>query len=232
MQSRGTSASWRLRFPPPSAPAAPHLHVRPPIPVPLNYLYEIDTARSDIGYIYALVEPDSLRARYVGMTDTPSLRYRLHYSNASKKQYSPEERELYLWFRSILESGSKPRMVILAEVPLERAKIEERHFIGLLRANGEQILNRDKSIFEMRAVAKLLGGECTTHDYEGSTVALDWRCKANHEFSLNAQRVLRGTWCLTCARDIAKNRGQRVKDVYESNRALLEREIPWVFGLL
>jgi len=123
-------------------------------------------------------------------------------------------------------------MVILAEVPLDRAKIEERYFIGLLRANGEPILNKDKSIFEMRAVAKLFDGECTTHDYIGSTVALDWRCKANHEFSQNAQRVLRGTWCPMCAKDIAKNRRQRVKDVYEDNRAVLEREIPWVFGLL
>lgn len=201
--------------------------------MPLNYLYEIDTARSDIAYIYALVDPDSLLAHYVGMTDTPSLRYRLHYSNAaSQKQYNPEESELYIWFRTVLESGSRPRMVVLAEVSLERAKIEERHFIGLLRSTGEPILNKDKSIFEMQTVAKVFGGECISHDYVGSTVALNWRCKASHDFSLNAQRVLRGAWCPTCTKDLARNRRQRVGEVYEDNRAVLEREIPWVFGLL
>ncbi|MEN2424696.1 hypothetical protein AA0N74_01455 [Chromobacterium vaccinii] len=200
--------------------------------MPPNYLYEIDTARLNLAYIYALIDPDSLQAHYVGMTESPSLRYRLHHSNASKRLYKSEKRELYLWFRSILENGSRPRMVVLAEVPLNRAKIEERYFIGKLRVAGEPIINRDKSIFEMRAIAKLMNGDCMSHDYIGSTTVLNWRCNANHYFSLTARRVLSGVWCPTCIKNIAMVRNQYVKDIYKENRSYLELEIPWVFRSL
>lgn len=201
------------------------------ITMPVEYLYEVDTNPTSMSYIYALVDPRSMHAHYVGMTENPVMRYKQHYSNATKKQYKQEEKQLYLWFQDILRNDMRPRMIILAEVPLEKAKISERHFIGLLRSNGEPIFNRDKSIFEMRAIAKLHDGKCLSNEYSSSIISLNWQCKAEHVFFLSAARVLRGEWCPSCSKLSATQSSQRVKDIYESNRATLRQRLPSVFNL-
>ncbi|WP_191486029.1 hypothetical protein [Pseudomonas sp. FEN] len=172
-----------------------------------------------------------MHARYVGMTENPVVRYNQHHSNATKKLYEKEEKQLYSWFKDVLDNGMRPKMVILAEVALEKAKISERHFIGLLRTSGEPIFNRNKTIFEMQAIAKLYDAECLSIEYLSSIKSLRWQCRSKHGFSLSAARILRGEWCPTCSKQSATKSSQKVKEIYESNRVQLQQQFPSAFSL-
>lgn len=67
---------------------------------------------------------------------------------------------------------------------------------------------RKLTIFEMRAMAAELGGECLSHDYISEHVKLTWRCAGGHEFQLAPNNIRRRstakrkpTWCKICAKE-------------------------------
>jgi Probable Zinc-ribbon domain len=52
---------------------------------------------------------------------------------------------------------------------------------------------------EMRAIARVRGGECLSSRYEHSKTALRWRCAQGHEWEAAPASVKTGAWCKQCA---------------------------------
>lgn len=89
-------------------------------------------------YIYALVDPDTGEARYVGETYYPRVRLHLHLANARREK--PKHKGPVAWIRGLLAAGKKPRMVILAYMPEEHR--EEDLWILRLLYRGHRLTNK------------------------------------------------------------------------------------------
>lgn len=87
--------------------------------------------------IYALIDPDTRFAHYVGQTaNTLHLRLLEH----TKKPGSTRKGE---WVRSLTASGRAPQIVLLEEIVGTRGRAyeRERYWIDRLRNEGNPILN-------------------------------------------------------------------------------------------
>lgn len=87
--------------------------------------------------IYGLADPRDEKIRYVGKTDDPVVRLRLHIWEASRNDTRKS-----LWLRTLAGDGIKPAMITLEVVPAgtDWGEVEKRH-IALLKQAGADLLN-------------------------------------------------------------------------------------------
>lgn len=94
----------------------------------------------DTTFIYALRCPISREIRYIGKTDRPKERLQRHIWYSTKKQPAPKFHSA-CWIRSLAETGAKPVLEILREVPYDERKYWERRAIRVYRAVGFDLTN-------------------------------------------------------------------------------------------
>ncbi len=88
--------------------------------------------------IYALCEPDTGEARYIGLTVSPKDRYYQHMGKCPTKGSTACNQ----WIRGLVAQGKKPRMLILQEVTdYAEAKRLEYAWVRRYRTMGERVLN-------------------------------------------------------------------------------------------
>jgi hypothetical protein len=92
-------------------------------------------------FVYALIDPVTLRVHYVGASVNPTARLAGHLYTATKDTW-PENRVLAGWIRSLLAAGLRPTIRVLAESTDTDAPAAERATIILLRNRGEPLANR------------------------------------------------------------------------------------------
>lgn len=85
-------------------------------------------------FIYALCEPGTRTVRYIGKSNNPVRRLKLHLSDSRKK-----ENPLGDWLR--LLGGAVPNLVVLREVPTEKWQESEKRYICLARGLGMSLTN-------------------------------------------------------------------------------------------
>lgn len=88
--------------------------------------------------IYALCDPLTNKPRYVGQALHP--RFRLH-NHVSQARSNRSQSAKNLWLAEVLESGLKPVLSILEEVPEPDAAVREQFWVDHLRAEGHELLN-------------------------------------------------------------------------------------------
>lgn len=87
-------------------------------------------------FIYALCEPDTRKVRYIGKANNPSKRLGLHLSVSVKL-----DTHLGHWLSKLRESGTKPILSVLREVPEEVWQEEEIGYIRQARELGMSLVN-------------------------------------------------------------------------------------------
>jgi hypothetical protein len=117
---------------------------------------------SDVS-IYALCEPDTGLVRYIGISVSPQARYNGHLNTTCTSGRKVE------WVKKLALLGKRPVMEILATVPEQDARQQERLLILCYRAKGYDLLNRQPYTEEdkraMREAVRLsqeayLAGRC------------------------------------------------------------------------
>ena len=76
-------------------------------------------------------------------------------------------------------------------------------------------LGRHQTINDMRAIAKLRGGECLSFKFIKNNIKLKWRCKKGHEWKANPNSIKRGSWCPYCI-----GRHKTIKDMQAIAKSL------------
>lgn len=94
--------------------------------------------KTDIAYIYGLVDPRDNRIRYIGKTISPKKRLYSHIYET--KIFSHRKSN---WVKSLLNMGLKPTMVILKVCPLSEFEKYETEYIKLYKDND--LTNSDES---------------------------------------------------------------------------------------
>ena len=96
-------------------------------------------------YIYALTDPRTSDARYVGQTYDTHRRYiaHIHSGNAKPMDMSYEDSPRAEWLRSLAKEGVRPEMIILAVVPQSDADEAEQRWIKRLYREGCKLLNKE-----------------------------------------------------------------------------------------
>lgn len=89
---------------------------------------------SRITYIYGLVDPFSKDIRYVGKTDNPKHRHRVHLKCVNDTH---KDR----WIKALLKNGDYPSMMILEIVKFDEWQEKERYWISLLNNKGCLLTN-------------------------------------------------------------------------------------------
>lgn len=87
-------------------------------------------------FIYALCEPDTRKVRYIGKANNPLKRLSLHLSVSVKL-----DTHLGHWLSKLRESGRKPILSVLREVPEEIWQEEEIGYIRQARELGMNLVN-------------------------------------------------------------------------------------------
>lgn len=87
-------------------------------------------------FIYALCEPDTRKVRYIGKANNPLKRLGLHLSVSAKL-----DTHLGHWLSKLRESGTKPILSVLREVPEEIWQEEEIGYIRQARELGMNLVN-------------------------------------------------------------------------------------------
>jgi len=90
----------------------------------------------EVVYIYGLVEPTTKELRYVGKSKNPKVRLRKHISERFKHD-SYKDR----WIRKMVDSESRPELIIIDEVLKEEWQYWERHYIAYYRGLGVRLTN-------------------------------------------------------------------------------------------
>jgi len=90
----------------------------------------------EIVYIYGLVEPTTKELRYVGKSKDPKVRLRKHISERFKHD-SYKDR----WIRKMVDSESRPELIIIDEVLKEEWQYWEQHYIAYYRGLGVRLTN-------------------------------------------------------------------------------------------
>ena len=94
------------------------------------------TDQSKTVFIYALKEPDTGEIRYIGKSIDPEERLKTHIRLARK-----EDSHKARWIRKLLESGFKPVLEIVDEVPDEFWQQWEAAYIDFFRGEGFLLVN-------------------------------------------------------------------------------------------
>lgn len=89
---------------------------------------------ADTTFIYALKEPDTGEIRYIGKADNPQNRLFGHLADKSRSHRTN-------WLRSLRESGQKPALEILDEVPVDLHESAEMGYIFLYNSQGCRLVN-------------------------------------------------------------------------------------------
>lgn len=181
-----------------------------------NYLFEVDATReAGSAYVYVLTDDDGVNILYVGVTRQPEVRHSLHRSRNVR-----------------VHRCGNIRMFVIAIVPHDQARAAENYFIGYFRSLSHPVINRNKSIFEMRKIARLYGGECLSDHYEYAGTQLSWACERLHEFELSGREVMMGAWCPICSLEMSKQSRLGVMVIRARNKMRLRRNFPALFDLL
>lgn len=96
-------------------------------------------AKNEIIYIYGLMDPIDYHIRYVGKTDSPSLRLMQHLSE-SRCGYVNQDK--CNWINSLVENNLMPIMNILEKTTKENASQREKWWIDEIIYRGNQIFNK------------------------------------------------------------------------------------------
>jgi len=93
------------------------------------------------------------------------------------------------------------------------------HETGCPRCAGKHT-----TIADMQSLAAQHDGSCTSREYLGSTVHLNWRCSAGHDFKMSPAiaRKSREHWCPVCAR-LRVTEAQRQAGLRELSAVVTER---------
>ena len=88
--------------------------------------------------IYALCEPGTLEARYIGRSGC-DIRKRLgiHIAAAKRGGTAP----VNLWIRELVANNQEPSVILLGECPTKMVKSVERAWVHLFQDNGYNLLN-------------------------------------------------------------------------------------------
>jgi hypothetical protein len=93
--------------------------------------------KAETTYIYALKDPRTGHARYVGSTTQPEARLRSHHTSANAEDRNETRR----WLGELRNLGLRAEMAIL-ETTTSASRVDaENHWIGKLRAAGELLSN-------------------------------------------------------------------------------------------
>lgn len=84
--------------------------------------------------IYALHDPRTGEARYIGKALNPEKRLRSHLNSKTNLPVA-------FWVRKLRRLGLKPKMRIIEWVPIAEWEAAERHWIATHRAKTDQLLN-------------------------------------------------------------------------------------------
>lgn len=84
--------------------------------------------------IYALVDPRSGMARYVGKAVDPQARLRQHLQPAQLSRYRTKKNS---WIKSLQSDGLAPEMVVLQQVAPEDANKADRKNMGTCRWSNQ-----------------------------------------------------------------------------------------------
>jgi hypothetical protein len=87
-------------------------------------------------FIYALIDPDTGKVRYVGKSDNPKKRLDRHIAG-----YEPRPTHKSIWIRSLLSLQKKPRIIILEEVESDEWQTAERKWIKFYKEQGVGLTN-------------------------------------------------------------------------------------------
>ncbi len=91
-----------------------------------------------ITYIYALIEPDTNTIRYIGKSDNPKKRLRIHLTEARKNNHISHRVN---WLRKLIQMGKKPRLIILEVCNVNEWADCERKWIAKYRTDGVELVN-------------------------------------------------------------------------------------------
>ena len=90
-----------------------------------------------IEYIYALIDPITNEPRYVGRTNDPETRYKLHLAWKSESNNTPKRQ----WVAALLQDGVRPLREVLEEVSSETADTAESKWICDYIDRGYKLTN-------------------------------------------------------------------------------------------
>lgn len=92
--------------------------------------------------IYALIDPRNDQVRYVGRTSNPEERFKNHCNPLHNTTSSKRE-----WIDELIKIGTKPIMLGLEVVELDKASFWERFYTELFRSWGFKLLNNQETHF-------------------------------------------------------------------------------------
>lgn len=93
-------------------------------------------------YVYALTDPRTGEARYVGQSMNPNHRHDEHVGVVARRL--PQDSAgspLRAWIRSLLDQGLEPEMTILEATSKEAVNTAEERWVQTLKAEGAHLLN-------------------------------------------------------------------------------------------
>ena len=94
--------------------------------------------KTDIAYIYALIDPRNNKVRYVGKSTSPRNRKYQHISERLSFKHHKAN-----WIQNLYDEGLRPEMKILEVCPLENFEERESYHISLF--NFDDLTNSDVS---------------------------------------------------------------------------------------
>lgn len=95
--------------------------------------------RTDLTYVYGLIDPRTDAIRYVGITNHDvNERLRNHFESIREKNNTSHRK---MWLLSLKRIGLKPTIIVLDEVPPEIGGVCESNWISFLRDIGEPLTN-------------------------------------------------------------------------------------------
>lgn len=94
--------------------------------------------KTDIAYIYALIDPKDQMVRYIGKTINPKTRLSLHIAETKTSDHYKSR-----WIRSLLKRNMKPIFKILKICPLSEFTIYESEFIKFYKS--DKLTNSDET---------------------------------------------------------------------------------------
>lgn len=110
-----------------------------------------DKAAESVGAVYALVDPTTNEARYVGWSKSPSKRLAQHCRASTLRRDASYKGR---WVAGLMERGVKPELIVLEDGPDDWREAEQ-FWIAYLRSLGARLTNiQPGGEISPRAVAK------------------------------------------------------------------------------
>lgn len=127
--------------------------------------------KTDIAYIYALVDPRDNQIRYIGKTINPKRRLLEHLAD-SKREFNYRA----MWIKSLLKENLRPSIKFLKICPLSDFIKYETEYIQLYKSNkltnsdetGQGNVGRKKEILDKQS--KKMGKSVYQYDLDGNFI--------------------------------------------------------------